>query len=405
MRLITLCLLCSLLTASARTAVPTAYVVNSNGETLSKINLTSGAVTQNIVTLGSDIQCAPNQIIVRDTLAYVVVSLTDEIQVVNLNTQSTAAFIPTGQSGNPYWMEIYDSQYLYVSLLLGNAILKIDYITHTAVDTIPVGKSPSGLAIADHKLYVANSGFDFGTFLYDPGTVTVIDLTTDQPIDTIAVGLNPQTVLVDRAARVHVICTGDYFSVFGSAYIIDPVAHSVIDSVTLGGSPLQATMGPDNIVSIAAGGFSSADGYVYSYDALAAAPLHTQGNPLVVDSGCIGVSAYQDSSVLASSLSDFVTRIDSAGSLVAAYPVGDGPVHIDFNYQPGDINGDFTVNLTDLTALVNHQFVTFEPFPQPSWRANVNGDFKLNLTDLTVLVNHLFVTFQPLKAGPRWYNP
>ena len=80
-------------------------------------------------------------------------------------------------------------------------------------------------------------------------------------------------------------------------------------------------------------------------------------------------------------------------------------MHIDFNYQLGDVTGDFLVNLTDLTALVNHLFVTFEPLPQPSWRANVNGDFKLGLTDLTVLVNHLFVDFQPLTHGPRWYNP
>lgn len=405
MRFLVISLLVISLSAPAWPATPTAYVVNSNGETLSRINLTTGAVSQNIVTLGSDIQSAPNQIIIRDTLAFVVVSLTDEIQVINLNSESTEAFISTGPGSNPYWMELYDSRYLYVSLLLGDAVLKIDYITRTVVDTIPVGKSPSGLAIVDHRLYVANSGFDFGTFLYDPGTVTVIDLHTDQPIDTFSVGLNPQSVLVDGAGRVHVVCTGDYFSVFGTSYVIDPSSSTVIDSIALGGSPLQATISVDDIVFIAAGGFSSSTGYVFSYDALTATLLHGQANPLVVDSGCVGVSAFQDGSVLASSLSDFVTRIDPAGQEIAAYPVGDGPVHVAFNYQPGDVNGDFEVNLSDLTALVNHLFVTFAPLPQPSWRANVNGDFKLGLSDLTVLVNHLFVNFQPLVTGPPWYNP
>ena len=267
MRWLVVCLTIILSTAAGMAAAPAAYVVNSNGETLSKIDLGSGTVTQNIVTLGSDIQSAPNQIIVQDTLALVVVSLTNEIQLINLTTETTEAFISTGPSSNPYWMEVYDSRYLYVSLLLGDAVLKIDYVNRLVVDTIPVGTSPAGLAICDHKLFVANSGFDFGTFQYDPGTVSVIDLTTDQVVATIPVGLNPQTVLVDREHRVHVISTGNYFSIFGTAQVIDPGAGAVVDSVVLGGSPGQATIGPDNVVYAAAGGFSSASGYVYSYDA------------------------------------------------------------------------------------------------------------------------------------------
>lgn len=62
-----------------------------------------------------------------------------------------------------------------------------------------------------------------------------------------------------------------------------------------------------------------------------------------------------------------------------------------------DGNGD--VNLTDLTALVNSLFVTFEPLPCPA-AANTSGDpaGEINLTDLTALVNALFVTFEPTAA-------
>ena len=70
-----------------------AYVINTSGETLSKIDLTTGVTTNDILPLGSDIICAPNQIVVRDTLAFVVVSYTDEIQVINLNTENTVTFI------------------------------------------------------------------------------------------------------------------------------------------------------------------------------------------------------------------------------------------------------------------------------------------------------------------------
>lgn len=69
----------------------------------------------------------------------------------------------------------------------------------------------------------------------------------------------------------------------------------------------------------------------------------------------------------------------------------------------GNVNGDEdeNVNLTDLTVLVNHLFVTFEPLSCPA-EANTSGDLAgdLSLIDLTVLVNHLFVTFDPLPACP-----
>ena len=65
----------------------------------------------------------------------------------------------------------------------------------------------------------------------------------------------------------------------------------------------------------------------------------------------------------------------------------------------GNVNGDAgnAVNLSDLTALVNHLFVTFAPLSCRA-EANTNGDAgcSISLSDVTRLVNHLFVTFEPL---------
>jgi len=63
----------------------------------------------------------------------------------------------------------------------------------------------------------------------------------------------------------------------------------------------------------------------------------------------------------------------------------------------GNISGDAAdeVNLTDVTMLINHLFVTFEPLLCPA-EANVSGDAAgdVNLTDVTILVNHLFITHE-----------
>jgi len=103
LRTVMVCFLGWLFLISTVMAVePTAYVINTSGETLSKINLTTGVVDNDILTLGSDVYCYPNQIVVRDTLAYVVNSGTHEIQIIDLKSEATVDFIDIGDGTNPY---------------------------------------------------------------------------------------------------------------------------------------------------------------------------------------------------------------------------------------------------------------------------------------------------------------
>ena len=192
-----------------------AYVLNTNGETLSKINLTNGSVANDIITIGSDVYCYPNQIVIRDTLAFVVASGTNEIQVINLNNESTAYFIELDASSNPYWIDFVDEQYLHVTFMMTHIVAKVNYLTGETISRTAVGKSPAGILINGDKMYIACTGFDWGTYQYDPGRVAVYDIPGDSLLRYIDVDLNPQYLALDRHGRVHVVCTGDYFSVFG----------------------------------------------------------------------------------------------------------------------------------------------------------------------------------------------
>jgi hypothetical protein len=60
-----------------------------------------------------------------------------------------------------------------------------------------------------------------------------------------------------------------------------------------------------------------------------------------------------------------------------------------------------TIDISDLTRLVNFLFVTFEPLECED-EANTDGDLEGNvdISDLTTLVNFLFVTFEPLAPCP-----
>jgi len=67
----------------------------------------------------------------------------------------------------------------------------------------------------------------------------------------------------------------------------------------------------------------------------------------------------------------------------------------------GNIDGDpeETVDLGDLTALIDYLFISFTA-PECMEEANVDGDLSgtVDLGDLTALIDHLFISFTPPAA-------
>jgi YVTN family beta-propeller protein len=382
-------------------AGPTAYVINTTDETLDKINLTSGDVTKNILTLGSDIDCYPNQIVVRDTLAYVIASGTDEIQVINLNSESTAGWINFDPYSNPYWMAFWNDQYLYVTQMLDNSLAKIDVTTRQIVKTVIVGQSPEGILMYGGRAYIAITAYDFSTWSWGQGKVAVYDPEIDTVVAEILVGKNPQFLDFDNQGRIHVACTGDYWTITGMSYIIDPITNSVIDSIDLGGQPGQISITQDNIAFLAAGGWME-DGEVYTYHAVSGEIYHSSSNPIHVDSGSIALVTFQDSTAFVGCFGDKLFQLDRTGTKLNTYLTGDGPAHLDFDYAPGDANGDWEVNVADAVFLVNYIFKDGSGPASPGWRANANGDNDINVGDVVYLVNYVFKGGARPKIGPTW---
>lgn len=384
-------------------ADPTAYVINSVGESLSKINLNTGEVTDNIVLFGTELNSYANQIVIRDTLAYVAVSGTDEIQIIDLNSETTVSFINTGANSNPFWMAFYDNRDLYVSLLLEDKIAKID-LSDNSIGYFNTGTAPSGVVIYDHKLFVVCSNYDFTNYIANESDVYVYDIGPDTLLETIHIGVNAQYAALDADGRIHVTATGDYFSVFGEVYIIDGDDYSTANSFPVGGSPGQIAIAPDQTAYIAAAGFTQA-GYVFSYNALTGEIYHDNGNPLEVDQNCIAVVPYQDTTLFSGSFTDYIQIIDSSGAELNRFAVGSGPVHLDFNYLPGDINGDFEVNIIDIIDYIDYKFNGGPDLPYPRWRGNVNGDYSYNVLDIISLIDYKYKGGPRPMIGPPWLDP
>ena len=140
---------------------------------------------------------------------------------------------------------------VYVTALYGNNVTIIDPTVQGAagvLGTIPmptfggVPAGPASIIVLGGYAYTTNSGYDAATFAYIPGSVSVIDTATDTLVDAdgdpgngsdtpiFTTGLNPQDLAVDGEGEIHVVCTGDYWSVFGIVDVIDPASWSVTSS-------------------------------------------------------------------------------------------------------------------------------------------------------------------------------
>jgi DNA-binding beta-propeller fold protein YncE len=396
----------SLLLAPGLAAQPAAFVVNSLGETLTRIDPETGAVEQNILTLGSDVQSAPNHLAVLGDIGYAVISNTAEIQIIDLGGGSTIGFVDLPPGSSPYWMEIYDNTTAFVSLLSNNSVARVDLAAREVVDEIAVGKSPEGLAIWDHKLYVANTGFDFGTFSYDPGTVSVIDTRTGTYLYDIPVGINPQYMAMDRSGHLHVVCTGDFFSIAGEVFLVDTRADTVTGNIPLGGTPAQIAVTPDDRAFVAAGGWADS-GHVYSYDVVSGEVFHDAGNPILIGMGCMGVTAYQDGTVFASTFGDLVYRLNSEGERQTVYAAGDGPVFVGFHYTPGNADGavEGVVDVGDVLAVAAAVFLGGDKLPYAWWRGNVDGDHLIDVSDILHLAAYVFLGGPSPLPSANWPWP
>lgn len=380
---------------------PTAYVINTTGETLSKINLFDNTVTNDILTLGSDIQSYPNQIVIKDTLAYVIASGTNEIQIISLNTESTVDFIDMPANSNPYWMDFVDSQFVYVSLLFSNSIALVDIINKSVITEIPVGNGPEGLVIWKNKVFVANSAYNFSSGGYDPGTVSVYDISQGIVTNTISTDLNPQMMALDNNGLLHVVCTGDYVGTTGRINIIDPISETVIESFAVGGYPSQISIGPDNIAYVVAPDWSF-ESDVFTYNTITFEVYHDSSNPIEVGINTNGLAMFQDTTCFTAGFDDTLRVIDSSGTFLNKYAVGDNPLTMDFNYMAGDFNGDYEVNLLDILGLIGWIYDDIETPRWPVWRSNVNGDTEFNLLDILYLIAFVYDNGPRPIPSARW---
>ncbi len=295
------------------------YVLNSASTSISVIDLEADTVYNDVATVGT----WPNQLVYRDGKVYCVNSGSNNIMVFDAGTWEAETPIALGDGKNPMNMAFYDDQTAYVTCSMSNQVLKVNVSSKSVEAEANAGVGATGIAIAQDKVYVTNTGYVWGS-PYLQGTVTVFDAITGDSLKTIDVGTNPQGIAEDASGLLHVSCTGDYGETPGIVSIIDPATDTVVDSVNIGGTPgMIAISQDDNLGYLSVWGagcmvYNTADKSIVNgpNDMF----LGKGGSGILVDTeGYVWVSVWDD---------DQVVKVNSSGTVEATYDVGDSPMSL-----------------------------------------------------------------------------
>jgi len=312
-----------ILSAANALAAADAYLINNLAETLTRINLETGAVQNHVTILGD----TPNQVSFHNGYLYVLNSISANLQKINPANFQIVDDIPLPIGSNPYSM-LLEGDYAYISGLVSGLIYKVNLASSQVVDDIEVGSYPEGLEISNGLLYVAQTAFNPVDFTYGQGKVAMVDPETMELNGWIDVGKNPQSFVKIADTLLHAVCTGNYNDVAGSIFIINTVTNLVIDSIMIGGQPVSGALDRSGIVYLAAGGWVD-DGFIYTYNSLTGQILRGPSNPILAGLGVASVAI--DSLGLIYSCNfgeDTVAKFNQAGQIIANYGVGDGPQSI-----------------------------------------------------------------------------
>jgi YVTN family beta-propeller protein len=212
---------------------PALYVLsegsfNSNNSSLTYYNFGTGVTVADKFARANSrgLGDTGNDIAVYGAKMYIVVNASNTLEVMDINTAKSVKQIPftNGSTGRQPRYIVFNKNKAFVSSYDGT-IAVIDTASLAIEKFINVGRNPEKMAIANGKLYVANSGgLDYPN--YDK-TVSVVDLNTLTETKKISVTTNPRGVYADQYGDVYVLSTGNYDDISPAMAIIDSKTDAV----------------------------------------------------------------------------------------------------------------------------------------------------------------------------------
>lgn len=147
---------------------------------------------------------------IHNGMGYLVVNNSQKIEVIDPEDHTSQHTI-TGFNSPRYLLPVSINK-AYVSDLYANEIYVVDLLDHTIVNTISVSGWTEKMAVVNEEVYVCGTERD---------KIYVINSNSDQLVDSIAVGTEPNSLVMDAGSDLWVLCGGGVNEDYPSLHQID----------------------------------------------------------------------------------------------------------------------------------------------------------------------------------------
>jgi YVTN family beta-propeller protein len=151
---------------------------------------------------------------IKDSLAYIVINNSGKIYIINTNTFKYTGKI-TGLISPRHIFFINNSNKAYISDLYSKKISIYNYLTKSITGHINIDNGNNEFEQHNSEMFVQiNNKVYVNSWSYD-NTILVIDCITDKIIDSIKVGKQPNSMIIDKNNNLWVLSDGGFD---GSSY-------------------------------------------------------------------------------------------------------------------------------------------------------------------------------------------
>lgn len=142
----------------------------------------------------------PNSITIKGDKAYIVVNNSGKIEVIDQTSLESKATIKGLNS--PRNITVVNDNKAYVSSLYSDSVAIINLVNNSISGYINIRRTSESIAVTGNKAFVANwaGGHE----------VMVISTLTDVVIDSIDVGVEPESMVRDKYGMIWVLCNGGW---------------------------------------------------------------------------------------------------------------------------------------------------------------------------------------------------
>jgi YVTN family beta-propeller protein len=205
---------------------------NMNNSTLGCVDFESRTIEYDFFSLINNrgLGDTANDMKLYGSKLWIVVNVSSQVEVVDaqsgISMRRISVSNENAEARQPRYITFYKNK-AYICSFDGT-VARIDTSSLAIEAVTTCGRNPDGIAVANGKLYVANSGgLDMPN--YD-NTVSVIDLNTFTEIKKIKVELNPYKMEADSQGDVYLISRGNNGSIKASFIRIDSKTDKVAET-------------------------------------------------------------------------------------------------------------------------------------------------------------------------------